>query len=38
MYLKISEEEDNKMAAQLDRDAGNILVFVSTHIGALAPS
>jgi hypothetical protein len=35
MYLRTSEEEDNKMADQLDRDAGGILIFVSTHIGFL---
>jgi len=29
MYLKMAEEEDNKMVERWERDANGILVFVS---------
>ncbi len=32
MYLKIAEEEDNKMAERWQKDADGILIFVSPHV------
>jgi hypothetical protein len=32
MYVKMSEEEDNKMVDRWQKDAGGILIFVSFHI------
>jgi hypothetical protein len=32
MYIKMTEEEDNKMADRWQKDADAILIFVSTHI------
>jgi hypothetical protein len=31
MYVKIAEEEDNKMAVRWQKDADGILIFVSAH-------
>jgi hypothetical protein len=31
MYVKIAEEEDNKMAEQWQKDADGILIFVSSQ-------
>jgi hypothetical protein len=33
MYVKISEEEDNKMVDRWQKDADGILIFVSLYIG-----
>ena len=32
MYVKMSQEEDNKMADRWQKDADGILIFVSPHI------
>jgi hypothetical protein len=32
MYVKMAEEEDNKMAGRWQKDADGILIFVSPHI------
>jgi hypothetical protein len=32
MYVKMAEEEDNKMANRWQKDADGILIFVSSHI------
>jgi Family of unknown function (DUF6535) len=32
MYVKMSEEEDNKMADRWQKDADGILIFVGFHI------
>jgi hypothetical protein len=32
MYVKLAEEEDNKMAERWQKDADGILIFVSFHI------
>jgi hypothetical protein len=33
MYIKMAEEEDNKMTHRWQKDADGILVFVSFHDG-----
>jgi hypothetical protein len=32
MYVKMSQEEDDKMANRWQRDADGILIFVSLHV------
>ena len=32
MYVKMSQEEDNKMADRWQKDADGILIFVSPHV------
>jgi hypothetical protein len=32
MYLKMAEDEDNKMADRWQKDADGILIFVSAYI------
>jgi hypothetical protein len=38
MYLKMAEDEDNKMTDRWQKDADGILIFVGTYITLHSPS